>query len=161
MEDNNVYPLQRVNDEHIMTCIITPGKFKDKEIQSINYCQVYFNVTTVADVTLANGKHLDPYMINGTTSLYGSKSIHMDINQAKSGHASWTTWKKEMKLWATRIDFQIPLQEWNMNTFIKYERDNEDGPIFRSSQPSQWIPSSSSVPIHVTTSHGAVTWEGE
>eukprot|EP00957_Ditylum_brightwellii_P063781 4839817-Ditylum_brightwellii.AAC.1 len=48
-----------------------------------------------------------------------------------------------------------------LNTFIKYERDSEDGPTFTSGQPSQWIPSSLSVPIHVTTSDGAVTWKGE
>eukprot|EP00957_Ditylum_brightwellii_P094984 7233544-Ditylum_brightwellii.AAC.1 len=94
MEDNNVYPLQRVNDEHIMTCVITSGKFKDKDIHHINYCRMYLNVTTIADVTLANGKHLDPHILNGTTSLYSSKSIHMDINQAKPGQASWTSWKK-------------------------------------------------------------------
>eukprot|EP00957_Ditylum_brightwellii_P071449 5431302-Ditylum_brightwellii.AAC.1 len=81
MEDNNVYPFQQVNDELIMTRVIMSGKLKDKEIQCINYCQMYLNVTTIADVILANGKHLDPHMINNTTSLYSSKSIHMDINQ--------------------------------------------------------------------------------
>eukprot|EP00957_Ditylum_brightwellii_P133960 10214637-Ditylum_brightwellii.AAC.1 len=65
---------------------------------------MYLNVTTIADVTLANGKHLDPHMINGTTPLYSSKSIHMDINQAKPGQASWNTWKKAMELWATGVD---------------------------------------------------------
>eukprot|EP00957_Ditylum_brightwellii_P153527 11685352-Ditylum_brightwellii.AAC.1 len=62
MKDNNLYPLQRIYDEHIMTRIIKSGKFKAKEIQHINYCQVYLNVTMIADVTLANGKHLDPHM---------------------------------------------------------------------------------------------------
>eukprot|EP00957_Ditylum_brightwellii_P200106 15254520-Ditylum_brightwellii.AAC.1 len=106
----------------------------------------------------------------------------MDINQAKPGQASWTSWKKAMKLWATGVDLRVPLQEWNMvassldrhwfayneysnkcvyihlqNIFIKYERDSEDGPAFTSGHPSWWIPSSSSVPIHVTTSDGAVT----
>eukprot|EP00957_Ditylum_brightwellii_P130163 9928619-Ditylum_brightwellii.AAC.1 len=114
MKDNNVYPPQRVNDEDIMTRVITSGKFKAKEIQRINYCQMYLNVTTIADVNLANGKHLDPHMLNGTTSLYSSKSIHMEINQAKPGQASWNTWKKAMKSWATGVDLQVSLREWNM-----------------------------------------------
>eukprot|EP00957_Ditylum_brightwellii_P148369 11295427-Ditylum_brightwellii.AAC.1 len=88
MEDNNLYSLQQVNGEHIMTHVITSGKFKEKDIQRINYCQMDLNLTTIADVTLANGKHLDPLMINSTMSLYSSKSIHMDINQAKLGQAS-------------------------------------------------------------------------
>eukprot|EP00957_Ditylum_brightwellii_P129359 9867735-Ditylum_brightwellii.AAC.1 len=186
MEDNNVYPLQGANDEYIMTCVIMSGKLKAKEIQRINYCQMHLNVTTIADVTLANGKYLNSLIINGTTSLYSSKSILMDINQAKPGQVSWNTWKKAMKLWAMRVNLSVPLQEWNMvassldrhwfayyeysnqciyihlqNSFIKYERDSKDGPIFTSGQPSQWIPSSSSVPIHVKTLDGAVTWEGE
>eukprot|EP00957_Ditylum_brightwellii_P069944 5311700-Ditylum_brightwellii.AAC.1 len=70
---------------------------------------MYLNITTIVDVTLANGKHLGHHMINGTMSLNSSKSIHMDINQAKPGHASWTTWKKAMKLWATEADLQVPL----------------------------------------------------
>eukprot|EP00957_Ditylum_brightwellii_P124820 9514612-Ditylum_brightwellii.AAC.1 len=70
---------------------------------------MYLNVTTIADITLANGKHLDPHMINSTTLLYSSKSIHMDINQAKPGQASWPTWKKVMKLWAAGVDLQVPL----------------------------------------------------
>eukprot|EP00957_Ditylum_brightwellii_P040783 3087170-Ditylum_brightwellii.AAC.1 len=61
----------------------------------------------------------------------------MDINQAKPGQASWTTWKKVMKLWATGVDLQVPLKEWNMNTFIRYKKDSEDGPTFTSGQPSQ------------------------
>eukprot|EP00957_Ditylum_brightwellii_P073375 5576385-Ditylum_brightwellii.AAC.1 len=138
------------------------GKFKDKEIQCINYCQMCLNVTTIADVTLANGKHLDPQMINGTTSLYSRKSIHMEINQTKPGQASWASWKKVMNLWAKGVNLQIPLREWNMlallldrhwlvyyeysnkciyihsqNTFIKYKRDSEDRPTFTSGQPSQ------------------------
>eukprot|EP00957_Ditylum_brightwellii_P011306 855205-Ditylum_brightwellii.AAC.1 len=70
---------------------------------------MYLNATTTADVTLANGKHLDPHMLNGTTSLYSSKSIHMEIKQAKPGQASWNTWEKAMELWATGVDLQVPI----------------------------------------------------
>eukprot|EP00957_Ditylum_brightwellii_P142524 10858915-Ditylum_brightwellii.AAC.1 len=72
---------------------------------------MYLKVTTISDVTLANGKHLDPHMLNGTTSLYSSKFIHTEINQVKPGQASWNTWKKAMKLWATGVDLRVPLRE--------------------------------------------------
>eukprot|EP00957_Ditylum_brightwellii_P165607 12606976-Ditylum_brightwellii.AAC.1 len=114
MKDNNVYPLQRINDKHIMSHIIKSGKFEAKEIQHINYCQMYLNVTTIVDVTLANGKQLDPHMLNSTRSLLSSKSIHMEINQAKPGHGSWNTWRNAMKLWATGVDLCVILREWNM-----------------------------------------------
>eukprot|EP00957_Ditylum_brightwellii_P176703 13458566-Ditylum_brightwellii.AAC.1 len=83
-------------------------------MQCINYCWMYLNVTTIADVTLANEKHLDPHMLNGTRSLFSSKSIHMDINQAKPRQSSWNIWRKALKLWATRVDLCVPLREWNM-----------------------------------------------
>eukprot|EP00957_Ditylum_brightwellii_P017768 1338038-Ditylum_brightwellii.AAC.2 len=114
MKDNNVYPPLQVNDENIMTCVIASGKFKTKEIQCINYCQMYLNVTIIVDVTLANGKQLNRHMLNGIASLYSSKSIHMEINQAKPGQTSWNTWEKEMKLWATGVDLQVSLRQWNM-----------------------------------------------
>eukprot|EP00957_Ditylum_brightwellii_P107416 8196378-Ditylum_brightwellii.AAC.1 len=69
---------------------------------------------TIADVTLANSKQLNPHMINGTTSLYSSKFIHMEINQANPGQASLAKWKKAMKLWATGIDLCVLLREWTM-----------------------------------------------
>eukprot|EP00957_Ditylum_brightwellii_P038070 2879385-Ditylum_brightwellii.AAC.1 len=46
--------------------------FKDKDIQRINYCQRYLNVTRIADVTLARGKQLDPHMYKGERSLFSS-----------------------------------------------------------------------------------------
>eukprot|EP00957_Ditylum_brightwellii_P121808 9288920-Ditylum_brightwellii.AAC.1 len=74
-----------MNDEHIMTKVIQSGKFKDKDIQQINYCRIYLNVTTVADVTLASGKQLNPHMYKGDRSLYSSMATHMKINQQKPG----------------------------------------------------------------------------
>eukprot|EP00957_Ditylum_brightwellii_P055252 4187818-Ditylum_brightwellii.AAC.1 len=77
---------------------------------------MYLNATTIADVALANGKHLDPHMITGTTSLYSSKSIHMEINQAKPGQASWAKWKKAMQLWALGINLHDnPLHGFQVN----------------------------------------------
>eukprot|EP00957_Ditylum_brightwellii_P191411 14572917-Ditylum_brightwellii.AAC.1 len=91
-----------------------------------------------------------------------------------------------MKLWATGVDLRVLLREWNMvassldrhwfayynysnqciyihsqNTFIKYKKESEEGNTFTFGQSSQWIPNISSVPIHVTTSDGAVTWKGD
>eukprot|EP00957_Ditylum_brightwellii_P003704 280442-Ditylum_brightwellii.AAC.1 len=85
MESMYVYPLQRINDEHIMPKVIASRKFKDKDIQWINYCQIYLNVTTIADVTLASGKQLDLHMYKEERFLYSSMATHMKINQQKPG----------------------------------------------------------------------------
>ena len=98
LEKTYVYPLQRINDEHIMPKVIASGRFKDKEIQRINYCWIYLDVTTIADATLACGKQLDPHMYKGDGSLYSSVATQIKINQQKPGQVSWRVWYKAMDL---------------------------------------------------------------
>eukprot|EP00957_Ditylum_brightwellii_P178090 13565210-Ditylum_brightwellii.AAC.1 len=107
-----VYPLQWINDEHIMPKVIASKKFKDKDIQHINYCHMYLNVMTISDVTLANGKELDQYMYQGKTLLHSSPATHMKMHQQKPGLDSWQAWQKAMMLWATDLDLRTPLRQW-------------------------------------------------
>eukprot|EP00957_Ditylum_brightwellii_P101365 7725207-Ditylum_brightwellii.AAC.1 len=102
--------LTRINDEHIMPRVIASGGFKDKDIQRINYCQIYLNVTSIADVTLACGKKLDPHMYKGEKSLFSSVATHMKIHQQKTGQASWGVWRKAMALWARECNLKVPLK---------------------------------------------------
>ena len=71
-----------------MPKVIASGRFKDKDIQRINYCWIYLNVTTIAVVTLASSKQLDPHMHKGERSLFSSVATHMKIHQQKPGPAS-------------------------------------------------------------------------
>ena len=112
LEKNYVYPLQRINDEYIMPRVVESDKFKDKDIQRINYCQIYLNETTIADVTLACGKKSDPHMYKGDQLLLSSAATHMKIHQQKPGSASWGAWCKAMTLWAKECDLKVPLKEW-------------------------------------------------
>eukprot|EP00957_Ditylum_brightwellii_P115196 8785462-Ditylum_brightwellii.AAC.1 len=112
LERTYVYPLQRIHNEHIIPKVIAPGRFKDKDIQRINYCQLYLNVTTIADVTLASGKQLDPHMYKEGRSLYSSVTTHMKINQQKPDPVSWGVWHKAVALWAKKCDLKVPLKEW-------------------------------------------------
>eukprot|EP00957_Ditylum_brightwellii_P104588 7969157-Ditylum_brightwellii.AAC.2 len=111
LESMYVYPLQWINDEHIMPKVIASRKFKGKDIHQINYCRIYLNVTTIADVTLASGKQLDPHMYKGERSLYSSVATHMKINQQKPGPVSWGVWHKAMALWSKEYGLKVPLKE--------------------------------------------------
>eukprot|EP00957_Ditylum_brightwellii_P031317 2374112-Ditylum_brightwellii.AAC.1 len=83
-----------------MPKVIVSGRFKEKDKQRINYCQIYLIVTTIADVALASGKQLDPYMYKGKRSLFRSVVTHMKIHQQKPGTVRWGVWRKAMALWA-------------------------------------------------------------
>eukprot|EP00957_Ditylum_brightwellii_P124936 9524349-Ditylum_brightwellii.AAC.1 len=77
-----VYPLQRVNDCHIMNAVIHSQQFTAIEIKKINYCCLYLGVTTVSDITLADGYTLDPHVKAGNKSLLSSSSKQLQSKQA-------------------------------------------------------------------------------
>eukprot|EP00957_Ditylum_brightwellii_P053426 4048985-Ditylum_brightwellii.AAC.1 len=77
-----VYPLQRVNDCHIMNAVIHSQQFTVIKIKRINYCHLYLGVTTVSDITLADRYTLDPHMKAGNKSLLSSSSKQLQSKQA-------------------------------------------------------------------------------
>eukprot|EP00957_Ditylum_brightwellii_P008961 678164-Ditylum_brightwellii.AAC.1 len=81
MMEDFVYPTQWLGDEDIMSKVCLSGKFKDRDIQQINYCRMYLNVTSLSDIVLADRKMLDPHMYNGERSLLSSQAQQMKINQ--------------------------------------------------------------------------------
>eukprot|EP00957_Ditylum_brightwellii_P122127 9313934-Ditylum_brightwellii.AAC.1 len=103
------YPLQKYGDVHLMPKIIQCLRFKEKEIQQINYCRLYLNVTTLADITDATGKLLDPQMYQGQVSLLSSTAKSFEVNQKKSGIVSWRLWRTAMKIWADNKTLRKPL----------------------------------------------------
>eukprot|EP00957_Ditylum_brightwellii_P085042 6466490-Ditylum_brightwellii.AAC.1 len=58
-------------------------------MQCINYCWMYLNMTTLADIVLANGKPLDPHMYKGHKSLLSSSSKVMNTYQERPSDTSW------------------------------------------------------------------------
>eukprot|EP00957_Ditylum_brightwellii_P184945 14085172-Ditylum_brightwellii.AAC.1 len=116
-----------------MPRVIASGRFKDKDIQMINYCQIYLNVATIADITLACGKKLDPHMYKGGKTLFSSVATHMKTHQQKPGSASWGVWCKAMALWARECNLKVPLKKWHFPasrlsrhwpTYYDYATDN-------------------------------------
>eukprot|EP00957_Ditylum_brightwellii_P012180 920448-Ditylum_brightwellii.AAC.1 len=83
-----VYPLQRVNDCHIMNAVIHSQQFTAIEIKRTNYCRLYLGVTTVSDITLADGYTLNPYMKAGNKSLLSSSSKKLQSKQAQPNRTS-------------------------------------------------------------------------
>eukprot|EP00957_Ditylum_brightwellii_P021001 1582974-Ditylum_brightwellii.AAC.1 len=63
-----------MNDSYIMPYAVLPDKFTPVKIKKLNYCRNYLGVTTVLDITLADGRTLDPHFRLGNKSLYSSKT---------------------------------------------------------------------------------------
>jgi hypothetical protein len=55
--------LQRVHDRAIMDVVIASNLFTSTECKIINYCRMFLRVHSIADLTLAGGKHIDPSLL--------------------------------------------------------------------------------------------------
>eukprot|EP00957_Ditylum_brightwellii_P158102 12034589-Ditylum_brightwellii.AAC.1 len=67
-------PPQQVNDIHIMRAAIQLNQLKPHKLKRVNYWQLFLGVTTVSDITLADGVTLDPHIRLGNISLLSSSA---------------------------------------------------------------------------------------
>ncbi len=93
-------PPQREHDVHIMDRVIDSGKFKPREIRMVNYCRLFLGVTTVSDVSTADGKDIDRTMFLGYPSLLASQTKWMKAEQDQPYEASWVLWRRALRLWS-------------------------------------------------------------
>eukprot|EP00957_Ditylum_brightwellii_P051652 3916818-Ditylum_brightwellii.AAC.1 len=78
-----VYPIQPINDRHIMTTVVQSNEITLIKIKKINYCKEYLGVITLAGITLVDGCTLDPHMQSGNLSLLSSTT---ELLKAKQQH---------------------------------------------------------------------------
>ena len=80
--ESYVIPRQRLNDDYLMDTAIDQSDLKEKEILYINILQLYFQVLTIADITIPLGDCLiedaQKYYANQvSTIIYNlNKKIH-------------------------------------------------------------------------------------
>ena len=89
------------------------GKFTAAEIRRINYCRLYLQAETVADLTTVAGKTLDRNKLQGTWSFHSSRSQGNTIYQERPEGLAWTLWRKANQLWSNRLgELLQPLGDW-------------------------------------------------
>ena len=67
-----VVPTLWEGDSHIMDAVLNAMFLSDDDIQCINYCHLFLQVTTVSDITHHNGTVLIDEALSGTTHTDGS-----------------------------------------------------------------------------------------
>jgi hypothetical protein len=101
--DRNYIPaLQRHGDEHIMDKVVDSGAFTTLQLQQINRCRLYLDVSTVSDLTTANGKFIDTAILQGHRTILSSVSRWHKTNQARPSAESWTQWTRVCRIWSRR-----------------------------------------------------------
>ena len=71
---NPLIKLQQTNDLFLMEKIIKSKRFKPWELQRIQYCRLYLNVTLLLDVTKVEGTVINANFMHGIQSPHNSKS---------------------------------------------------------------------------------------
>ena len=87
--------------------------FTPSELQAINYCRLYLQATTIADITQANGRRFDRGVLFGSANAMTSTSNWLHTNQRCPDHTSWIVWRRAMSIWASpNGDLYCPLGPW-------------------------------------------------
>jgi hypothetical protein len=120
LKDPLIPPLQRHNDQYIMDVVISSGKFKPAAIKKINYCRLYLNAVTLADICNAAGTHLNEEYLRGEHLLLERvpcKNWH-SVHQKNPNKVSWNLWRRACRLFTTHpnghasTELAQPLGAW-------------------------------------------------
>jgi hypothetical protein len=104
LDQTGLPPLMRENDQYLMEIATNMGKFKPHQLQRINYCRLYMNVTTVSEITNAKGDMLDPAMLNGDRATTMSSDRWQRVNQQRPDRVSWNLWNQVCKSISSKVN---------------------------------------------------------
>jgi hypothetical protein len=100
LDDPCVPPLQREHDQYLMDMIIECKRFTPLDIRKLNYCRLYLQAVTLADISKPNGHELDPCFLKGTSSLYSGSTRWHTINQDRPSEKEWKLWRLANRIWS-------------------------------------------------------------
>eukprot|EP00957_Ditylum_brightwellii_P185620 14132960-Ditylum_brightwellii.AAC.1 len=95
-----------------MTTVVQSNEFALIKIKKINYCREYLGVTTLADITLADGCTLDLHIQSGNLFLFSTTTTQLKAKQQHLNRTGWKLWYRCLKLFANHDQLQIPPTQW-------------------------------------------------
>lgn len=87
-----IYPIQRQHDRLIMDVVDSISTFNRDQIESINLCRLYLQISTISDMTNEEGTHLQPAAIHGPPTHFYSTPKWLYPVQNKPSHKVWVHW---------------------------------------------------------------------
>ena len=75
-----------------MDMIIKSGRYTPLEIRKLNFCRLYLQAVTLADVSKPNGQDLDLCFLLGTSSLQSGCTRWHNVHQECPSEREWILW---------------------------------------------------------------------
>ena len=101
LDSPGVPELEREGDSFIMDRILASKRFTSHEIRLLNYCRLYINAVTIADLTTTAGDQFDLNKLSGESSLLSTYNTWMPIKQDKPSPSVWRLWKRANTIWSS------------------------------------------------------------
>jgi hypothetical protein len=130
----------------------TEPYFSIVQIKRINYCQLYFNVVTVADTSNVAGMHVEAYYYWWAKAdehpLGKHKLGYLRLQERPNSVDPWVLWRKALKLFVPHHNKKLdsPLFEWL-----------QPASQLRMAWPFYWDPSSRRLFQRTNSNHPAKT----
>jgi hypothetical protein len=84
LNENFAVLLQRENKIRLMEIVVESRLLTPKEIVLFNYCQHFMEVSTISDISEANGQYVDEaYLCRQPAHTSFSKSMHLPVRQPR------------------------------------------------------------------------------
>eukprot|EP00957_Ditylum_brightwellii_P083115 6318771-Ditylum_brightwellii.AAC.1 len=91
--------------------VVQSNEFTPIEIKKINHCRENLGITTLANITLADGCTLDPHIQPGNLSLFSSTTTLLKAKQQCSNHTGWKLWSRCLNFFADHGQLRLPLTQ--------------------------------------------------
>jgi hypothetical protein len=102
---------QRVNDFYLMDLAMKSGRFTGKQLKLVNYCRLYLQVVTAADIVLPSGYCLDEWLLDGVLHIDSSATTFVKVAQSRPNKKTWFQWSRLMQLVGDELS-RRPLGAW-------------------------------------------------
>jgi hypothetical protein len=172
VDDPFIPPAQREHDEYLMDIALASPEFTSSDLRVLNYCRLYLQAVTMADIATAHGDALDYALVLGGSSPTSSSSNYCHTNQDLPNPPSWKIWLRLCNLIEAKLSHQ-PLGQWLLpapqlrrdwpyyydhsssalyvRSATQFEKfHSTDGVSFSDGTLCDWIVTATSVPVGVS-----------
>lgn len=132
LEEEYVIPPNQQEDYSVMETLLEYKRSK-KELQCINACRMYLQVTYVSDIT-SNHRSLSQSEQSATEILNGSRSKLVWLIQNKPNKQSWRVWKQALRKLCKEDGTSLrklltnrwsPRREWTQEWTFEYSTEHD------------------------------------